>query len=152
MASMPKLRPSMTIRDLQLISECLDYRVTSLIQANQAGNPVLLELIKLKQYCESLQPKQSTAEVLLARYMMENNLKPSATIGVETSTQDLIQASTLSPIHNPDLTDDQRYDLLALRGADERTAEETEWFLSKGTMILFKRNGIKAGNVTEDDL
>lgn len=159
MATMPKLRPSVTVRDMQLISECLDFRINSLVKGQQAGNPVLLELVKLRHYCEGFIPKQSAAELMLARLLAEQGMSNSELIPTSEDSplpseqySGIISNSEQSVLDNPNLTDDQRYDLLALRGPKNRTEAEAKWFLETGTLILFKRNGIKTSTVNEGDL
>ena len=154
MASEPKLRPSMSVRQLTLISESIDFRVTELVKAGQTNNPILLELLQLKTYCDSLQPKQTNAQALLAQYLQQNSQCNSVTAHSAQAAQPasvaIIESSTISPLDQPDLTDEQRLDLLELRKDSERTERENIWYLNVGTLIKMQRMQRKP--VTTNDL
>jgi hypothetical protein len=158
MAITPKIRPSVTLREVQLVIDAVDTRILSLIGGGNINTPVLLELSKLKTYFESLQPKDNEAERMLAAYLAASGTQvnqEALTLAMATKSpqvSDSIEATkTVSPIDMPELTDDQRYDLLALRTEKQRTPDENKWFLNVGTFIRMKRAGINTG-VSEGDL
>lgn len=141
MATQPKLRPSMSVRDLLIIVECLDFRVEELVKAGQTSNPIILEILKLKVYCDSILPKVNEAAELLAKYMAQNqHIVPGVTdVSVKEQHSAIIKAAVTSPLDNPDLTDEQKLDLLELRQDNERTEAENIWYLNVGTLIKMKR-------------
>lgn len=153
MAIQPKLRPSMSVRDIVIIVECLNYRVEELVKAGQTNNPIILDILRLKVYCDSLLPKVDEAATLLAKYLEQNqHLVTGATdTGIPVKQDSIIQAAITSPLDNPDLTDDQKLDLLELRSDNERTEAENVWYLNVGTMIKMRRQfGAKTPVDTND--
>lgn len=152
MRAEPKLRPSMTATQLKLISECLDFRVQNLAIAGQLNSPVVLDLLELKAYCDSLQPRQSMAAAMLAQYMQTAGTSDSATNPASLANPAIITTVSQSPLDNPALNEDQIFDLLSLRDESSRTKEENEWFLAKGFYIKLKRAGMNKDPIDSDDL
>lgn len=174
MSQSPKVRPTLSLRDLAIIANTLDAKIRADIDSGNPNHSLALDMMRIKQYLDTFQPKTNNAEALLAAYLKASHAaqtgqapsSQSATIDpmiLEAAvnqisdnvpvmtTEEILTAPSTSPIDNPALTDDQRYDLLALVPDKKRTPAETKWFLEKGTLILFRRNGIN-GLVSEGDL
>lgn len=155
----PKLRPSMSPRQVELIADCLNFRIQELVKAGRSSSPVVLELIELKTYCESLQPKETSAQVLLKQYQaLYGNLSEEwpvvNDVQVPIITGSIITESSVSPLDQPGLTQEQILDLLELRSSDERSDAENVWYLNVGTMVKLKRASAVAAksDINEGDL
>lgn len=141
-----KVRPTFTITEMSLLARGVGEILAKHIQAGDFNNPVLLQLAKLKEYCESYKPKanENSANALLAKYMQQyagtQTSEPvAASQLVESEQSILINANEMSVLDNPALTDEQRYDILCLKDESLYSDNEKAFFLNTGTMIKIHR-------------
>lgn len=147
----PKLRPSIAVSDMLLLSKVLESEIVRRIQEGNKGIETL-QVAKLKEYVDSFKPTVSVTPDLLAKYM-----QPASGVG-ETSA--LVQAlesvnatnSTeyVSCLNDSALTDEQKYDLLLLQPESKYSPEEVEFINLKGFAIKMAR--MTKANVNEGDL
>ncbi|QHJ81169.1 MAG: hypothetical protein [Bacteriophage sp.] len=139
MASEPKLRPSFSVRELSLIAQCVEFKLNEHIKAGDFSNPVNLQLDKLKQYCLSFCGSNLTEEQLYAKFLALHG-KQLTHIGESTAhNQQLVDAAA-----EPELTNEQKYDLLKLRNPATYTPEENAFYLNVGTGIELARMSKRA--------
>lgn len=146
----PKVRPTFTIAELRLLGKGMEELIAKHIKAGDFNNPILLTMYTLKQYCEDFQAptaKQSDSEKLAA-YIAQQTSGAAAIIPGTAIIQDT-NAAYASPVTNPELTEDQIFDLLNLRDSTQRTEDENIWMLNVGTMIMLRRAGNKPVNTTD---
>jgi hypothetical protein len=149
MAIEPKVRPSMSIQDLQVITQALEFKISAHIKAGDYNNPAVLRMSRIKAYCEGFCTAGETPEQLVARYLAQQNITNISPMVAKTLTND-IEISDATGVQQTDLTDEQKYDLLKLRPASTYTDEENAFFLNTGTMIEIKRMSNKP--VSDKDL
>lgn len=158
-----KHRPTFTTNELKLLASCLTDRLSKHIQAGDFNNPILLTVHKLKEYCESFvntPVRASTDAERLAMYLQTHAIvAPSTNTGVDTTNTGanpnpvavaaLTNSIPNAVLNNPDLTDEQKFDLLNLRDSTQRTEEENIFMLNTGTMIMLKRASNKPVNPSD---
>lgn len=135
-----KVRPTFTIAELRLLSQGTELLMNKHIQAGDFQNPILLTLMRLKDYCVSFQPVASTVsdQERLAAYIQSQGINSSIIPGTA-----LIQAT--EEFSEPmELTDEQRFDLLKLRDDSTYSEDDKVFMLNVGTMIMIRRAGIKS--------
>lgn len=137
-----KVRPTFTLPELRLLAHGMEVVVNQHIAAGDFNNPVLLDMIRLKDYCESFkapESKQTTSSVL-ASYIARQT---SGTVVPIVGTAVLHATNTV-------LTDDQRYDLLTLRDSSKWSDDELAFMNNVGFVIKMRRAGLAP--VSEGDL
>lgn len=151
----PKLRPSNSWSELELMCKAADHYIQHCISTQQ----VTLETLKLaevKQYFESFKPAQPV-DSALAQLLKNYNAAPVDTTQSVVATESSAEVSTatitigeviqsVSPLDMPDLTNEQKYDMIKLRPESSYTDAENAFILNTGTMIMMKRASIKPVN------
>ena len=145
MAREAKVRPTFSVRELDLMAQALEYKVNAHIQAKDYSNPIILDCNRLITYCRSFGAVES-AEQQLAKYIAAFQ---AANGGVNVNFP-LVPAEGNTDIEPLKLTDDQRYDLLKLRPESTYSDEDKVFMLNTGTLIMMRRAGVTS--VSEDDL
>lgn len=151
----PKLRPSMTWHDMELLIGAAEHY----IQYSVTSNQVTLETVKLmetKKYLESFRPVD-TGQSALAEFIAKYGSLPQPSIDtlinesapVISEPKRYVSPHSISPLDMLDLTNDQKYDMIKLRNEVTYTEAEKLFMLNTGTMIMMKRASIKPVN-TED--
>lgn len=143
-----KVRPTFTIPEMRLLAMGQQEIIDKHIRAGEYNSPVLLAAFKLKAYCEEFQPapEKESANAQLAAYIAQaraNGLAPVQETGLAAHTA---AVATISPLDDPNLTEDQKFDLLNLRDSTIRTENENIWMLNRGTMIMIQRANKKPVN------
>lgn len=167
-----KVRPTLTLRQCTLIAASIEAKLKEAVTAGQVNSPVLVELAKLKEYINSFQSQEDRIEALVQARLEAlsqiratgNNAKVDpelfnpAAIKQELSGVDMLEKeltqSSLSPIEQPGLTEDEIYDLLSMREDKYRTEAENAWYLQHGFNVKLRRAGLvsKSGPVNASDL
>lgn len=149
-----KLRPSLSWSDMEALISSIEFTVRSSV-TNQKVTAQTVQLAELQKYFESFKPSTSVSGssvgALLARYGDVSAVQP-APVPVATSINipiDPEQPAT-DVLTDPELTNDQRFDILKLRGEHTWSDVEQAFVLNTGTMIMMRRAGIKS--VSESDL
>lgn len=146
-----KVRPTFTMAEMRLLSQGMELLLNRHIQAGDFQNPILLEMIRIKEYCASFKPTdivKESQQSKLAQYIKAQ--------GVMSVTSYEPEASQLVVSNNPDLglttelTDEQKFDLLKLRDESTYSEQERVFMLNVGTLIMMRRASIKP--VSENDL
>jgi hypothetical protein len=122
------------------------------VKAGDFSNPVLLEYAKLKEYVDSFKedlksPAQQLQELLSKAGIDPAILNHAKPMAIPSQGNKQVSAESLeskeeafnSPLDNPNLTDEQKYDLLTLKGSKNFSEQEEIWYLNVGTMIQIKR-------------
>lgn len=154
MARESKVRPSVTVKDCFIIANALDAKIMTAMESGQVSNPVVLRMAALKDYFLSFQSEEDRIEALVNARLAALGQPVTAsevTTNLAVDSLDSMIASTVSPIDREDLTDEQKFDLLAMRPELKRTEEENKWFLNVGTFVRMKRAGMNT-KVSEGDL
>jgi hypothetical protein len=171
MAREVKVRPSITVKDCIMIASVLEREITNRISAGQVSSTNVIRMAVLKDYFLSFQSNEDRIEAEVQRRMasLVGNEVPGTDADVAepvtdastdpappTVTEPVFEqadvSAAISPVDRTDLTDDQIYDLLALRDAKQRTEAENNWFLARGTWIRMAREQKKSTNVEANDL
>jgi hypothetical protein len=139
-----KVRPTFTLAEMRLLAQGMELLLNRHIQAGDFNNPILLDMIRIKDYCGGFVPAVSKAneQSKLAAYIQMQGIETSIPQGTA-----IIQPLETGSI---ELTDDQRYDLLKLRDESTYSDEDKVFMLNVGTLIMMRRAGINT--VTESDL
>ena len=137
-----KVRPTFSLPELKLLARGMEMLANQHIAAGDFNNPILLEMIRLKDYCESFKPAESKSKDsnLLADYIA----KQTSSTAVASSDLAVLQPVTTV------LTDDQRYDLLTLRDSSKWSDDELAFMNNVGFVIKMRRAGLAP--VSEGDL
>ena len=161
MARETKVRPSLTSKDCVLIASVLEREITNRISAGQVSSANVIRLAQLKDYLLSFQSDDERVEALVQQRLAAMGIQaepmitateiPETTLTEPNYEQSDVSAA-ISPIDRTDLTDDQIFDLLALRDSNKRTEAENHWWLAKGTWIKMAREGKQVSNVGASDL
>lgn len=114
------------------------------IQAGDFQNPILLEMMRLKDYCLSFQPATGKIDdqAKLAAYIQSQGIVSSIIPGTA-----IIQTEETGEPRK--LTDEQRFDLLKLRDEKDYTEEDKVFMLNVGTLIMMRRASMKAVNTSD---
>jgi len=139
----------MSWADMALAVKAMDSYITSAVQAKNVTKQVM-EMAKVKEYLETFKPEETnklSEQETLAKLMAKYGIVPSALND---------SASPITPIvieeleQDVELTDDERYDLLKLKGESSYTEDDKVFMLNTGTMIMMRRARTKP--VNEKDL
>ena len=147
----PKLRPSISVSDMSLLSKALDTEIRKRIAEGNKGLETL-QVAKLKEYIDSFKPVETTMPDLLAKYTQTSE-QITVVAGEIPSVSDLELVNTvqsISVLDDSTLTDEQKYDLLSLEDSKKYTAEEVAFMNNVGFMIKMQR--MNKTNVREDEL
>ena len=152
----PKLRPSLSISDMLLLSKVLGEAIKARVKAGNTGKETL-QVAQLKEYVDSFKPAQIDNMSLLAKYMddpSELDDKPTFNLAKDNSIQDLqvIQQTKQHEccLDDPELSDEDKYDMLKLRDESTYSEREKVFILNVGTLIMMRRASKKS--VNSDDL
>lgn len=144
----PKLRPSLAVSDMLLLSKVLHEDITTRIKAGNTSAETL-NVARLKDYIDSFKPAQIDNMALLSKYMQapDGTTSGGSVAELQTSMESTQHASCLD---NPELTDEQRYDMLVLRGESTFTEREKEFYNINGfqiKMMRMQRATVKTGDL-----
>lgn len=133
-----KVRPTFTIGDLQIIAIALEREIKARINSGDTNNNFIVHLLELKKYAESFNSvNQSSAASLLAQ--MVGTTVETVNESIKQTQIESYAISQVSPLDAPNLTDEQKFDLLSLKKESQRSQAENEWFLNVGTIIKIQR-------------
>lgn len=160
MSNTTKVRPTLTVTDCQLMAAALGKEVERRIADGQLSSPVVLKLMKLKDYMLSFQSDADKIELEVQRRLAElgmaNTNAPVSTtstivqVAPVTDAIDAAIEANKSPLDRPDLSDDDKYDLLKLRNEKDLSEKEKVWLLNVGTLIMIRRQ--TKNQIKEEDL
>lgn len=139
----PKLRPSFSVSEMMLLSKVLDQDIKSRVLAGDVSGETLL-VAGLKQYVDTFKPSMVDNSALLAMYMQTAQLPVNPELlGQSPTAEDIKQLQQTkaheSCLDNPELSDEQKYDMLTLRGVETFSERETEFYNLKGFAIKLAR-------------
>lgn len=144
----PKLRPSIAVSEMVLLSKVLDSEIRRRLQAGDKGLETL-SIAKLKEYIDSFKPVEVSIPDLLAKYASGIETTDTA-VATSVDYSQLLQPSQISVLDDSSLTDEQKYDLLLLEDSKKYTPEETAFMNKVGFMIKMQR--MSKTNIQEDEL
>lgn len=147
MAVEPKVRPSLTQADMQVLADACQHKLNAHLAAGDYRNPVILQLDKLNKYCLTFVKQEETMADLFAKFVaMQGNKSLESSVPSEliaefqeslvTSQQTLCATTSLESVV---LTDEQRYDMLKLKPTKQYSEDDKVFFLNKGTLIEMQR-------------
>lgn len=143
-----KVRPTLTIGDLQIIAVCVEREIRARVSDGKTSSVYIAHLMEIKKYAESFNPaSRSTAAMMLAEALGNTNDGAST----EVQQVEAYAIAQQSPL-DTDLTDGQKYDLLLLRKENERSDAENKWMLNTGTMVKIQRACAIKSPVNESDI